>query len=203
MEVIFMQGHYNVLFLCTSNSARSIIAEAIMNLKGRPKFTAYSAGSHPSGMLRPEALRQLRTAHIPTTGLRSKAWDEFSLPDSPELHFVFTVCDNAAKEVCPIWPGQPMTAHWGIPDPAAVQGTTEQVERAFRDAFLHARPAHHPVSQPSAGQSRPARTQAGNREDRPAMKFSLHARAIAEFVGTAFLLAAVVGSGIMGEQLAG
>ncbi len=127
---------YNVLFLCTGNSARSIMAEAIMNYKGRPNFTAYSAGSRPSGTVRPEALRQLETARIPISGLRSKAWDEFSLPSSPELDFVFTVCDNAAKEVCPIWPGQPMTAHWGIPDPAAVRGSEAEVERAFREAFI-------------------------------------------------------------------
>ncbi len=131
-----MQKHYNVLFLCTGNSARSIMAEAILNHKGKPNFSAYSAGSHPAGAVRPEALRQLERARLPTTGLRSKAWDEFSRPGSPELHFVFTVCDNAAKEVCPIWPGQPMTAHWGVPDPAATQGTAEQVERAFRDAFF-------------------------------------------------------------------
>ena len=131
-----MQKHYNVLFLCTGNSARSIMAEAIMNQKGKPNFSAYSAGSHPSGTVRPEALRQLEAARLPTTGLRSKAWDEFSRPGAPEFHFVFTVCDNAAKEVCPIWPGQPMTAHWGIPDPAAVQGSAEQIERAFRDAFF-------------------------------------------------------------------
>ena len=130
------QRHYNVLFLCTGNSARSIIAEAILNFKGGPTFTAYSAGSHPSGTVRPEALRQLNVVNIPTNGLRSKPWDEFSRPDAPQLNFVFTVCDNAAKEVCPVWPGQPMTAHWGIPDPAAVQGTTEQVEHAFRDAFF-------------------------------------------------------------------
>ena len=131
-----MKEHYNVLFLCTGNSARSIMAEAILNFKGRPTFTAYSAGSHPSGAVRPEALRQLQVAHIPTKGLRSKPWDEFSRPDAPPLNFVFTVCDNAAKEVCPMWPGQPMTAHWGIPDPAAVQGTTKQVQRAFRNAFF-------------------------------------------------------------------
>jgi arsenate reductase len=131
-----MQGHYNVLFLCTGNSARSIMAEAIMNQKGRSNFTAYSAGSHPSGAVRPEALRQLESAHLPTTGLRSKSWDEFAKPDAPRLDFVFTVCDNAANEVCPIWPGQPMTAHWGIPDPSAVQGTKEQVEKAFREAFF-------------------------------------------------------------------
>ncbi|MGC2543185.1 MAG: arsenate reductase ArsC [Candidatus Sulfotelmatobacter sp.] len=131
-----MKGPYNVLFLCTGNSARSIMAEAIMNQKGRPNFAAYSAGSHPSGAVRPEALRQLEMAHLPTSGLRSKAWDEFSQPDAPKLDFVFTVCDNAAKEVCPIWPGQPMTAHWGVPDPAAVRGSQEQVEKAFRDAFF-------------------------------------------------------------------
>jgi arsenate reductase len=129
-----MQKPYNVLFLCTGNSARSIMAEAIMNQKGRPNFAAYSAGSHPAGSVRPEALLQLESAHLPTSGLRSKAWDEFSRPDAPKLDFVFTVCDNAANEVCPIWPGQPMTAHWGVPDPAAVRGPQEQVERAFRDA---------------------------------------------------------------------
>ena len=131
-----MQGRYNVLFLCTGNSARSIMAEAIMNYKGRPNFTAYSAGSHPSGRVRPEALRQLETARLPINGLRSKSWDEFAKPDAAKLDFVFTVCDNAAKEVCPLWPGQPMTAHWGVPDPAAVQGTSEEVEKAFRDAFF-------------------------------------------------------------------
>jgi arsenate reductase len=112
------------------------MAEAIMNQKGRSNFTAYSAGSHPSGAVRPEALQQLESAHLPTTGLRSKSWDEFAKPDAPKLDFVFTVCDNAANEVCPIWPGQPMTAHWGIPDPSAVQGTKEQVEKAFREAFF-------------------------------------------------------------------
>jgi arsenate reductase (thioredoxin) len=131
-----MQKHYNVLFLCTGNSARSIMAEAILNHKGKPNFSAYSAGSHPSGTVRPEALGQLEAARLSTSGLRSKAWDEFSRPGAPELHFVFTVCDNAAKEVCPIWPGQPMTAHWGVPDPASVQGPVDQVERAFRDAFF-------------------------------------------------------------------
>jgi arsenate reductase (thioredoxin) len=131
-----MPGRYNVLFLYTGNSARSIMAEAIMNHKGRPKFTAYSAGSHPSGRVRPEALRQLESAHLSTNGLRSKNWDEFAKPDAPKLDFVFTVCDNAAKEVCPLWPGQPMTAHWGVPDPAVVQATSEEVEKACRDAFF-------------------------------------------------------------------
>ena len=111
------------------------MAEAIFNFKGQPRFTAYSAGSHPSGTVRPEALRLLSAARIPVAGLRSKNWDEFSLPDAPKLDFVFTVCDNAAKEVCPVWPGQPMTAHWGVPDPAAVNGSAKEVERAFREAF--------------------------------------------------------------------
>ena len=131
-----MQKPYSVLFLCTGNSARSIMAEAIMNHKGRPNFVAYSAGSHPSGAVRPEALRQLESAHLPSSGFRSKNWDEFAKPDSPKLDFVFTVCDNAAKEVCPVWPGQPISAHWGVPDPAAVRGTAEQVKKAFRDAFF-------------------------------------------------------------------
>ena len=131
-----MQGHYNVLFLCTGNSARSIMAEGILNFKGRPNFTAYSAGSHPSGKVRPEALRQLDTAHIPTGSFRSKSWEEFSGPDAPKLDFVFTVCDNAANEACPVWPGQPMSAHWGVPDPAAAVGSPEEVQNAFRDAFF-------------------------------------------------------------------
>ena len=128
-------NHYNVLFLCTGNSARSILAEAILNKKGQPRFTAYSAGSHPSGKVRPEVLRQLESAHISTEGLRSKSWDEFAKPEVPKMDFVFTVCDNAANELCPIWPGQPLTAHWGVSDPAAVKGTPHQIERAFREAF--------------------------------------------------------------------
>jgi len=127
--------HYNVLFLCTGNSARSIMAEAILNHKGKGKFTAYSAGSHPTGQPRPEALRQIASAGLPTTGLRSKSWDEFAASGAPQLDFVFTVCDNAAREPCPFWPGQPMTAHWGIADPAAVKGTPGEIARAFRDAF--------------------------------------------------------------------
>jgi arsenate reductase len=135
-SVTDIANHYNVLFLCTGNSARSIMAEAILNHKSKGMFTAYSAGSHPSGTPRQEALNQLETAGISTDGLRSKSWDEFAAPSAPHLDFVFTVCDNAAKEACPYWPGQPMTAHWGIPDPAAVQGTPEEIGRAFRDAFV-------------------------------------------------------------------
>lgn len=131
-----MPEPYHVLFLCTGNSARSILAEALLNHKSKGRFVAYSAGSHPTGSPRPEALRQLESAGIGTAGLRSKSWDEFSGPDAPHLDFVFTVCDNAAKEQCPYWPGQPMTAHWGIPDPAAVRGTPEEIARAFRDAFV-------------------------------------------------------------------
>jgi arsenate reductase (thioredoxin) len=131
-----MKGHYNVLFLCTGNSARSVMAEAILNFKGRPNFTAYSAGSHPTGAVRPEALQQLEQAHLQVKGLRSKSWEEFSMPGAPRVDFVFTVCDHAAKEVCPVWPGQPLTAHWGVPDPAAVRGSEAEIERAFRDAFF-------------------------------------------------------------------
>jgi arsenate reductase len=127
---------YNVLFLCTGNSARSIMAEAIMTKKGFPNFMAHSAGSHPKGAVHPAALRQLDSAKLPTAGLRSKSWDEFAKSGAPHLDFVFTVCDNAAREVCPIWPGQPMTAHWGVPDPAAVEGSPADIERAFVRAFL-------------------------------------------------------------------
>jgi len=131
-----IEGRYNVLFLCTGNSARSIMAEAILNKKGKGLFTAYSAGSMPTGKVRPEAVKLLEAVGLPTDGARSKSWDEFARPEAPRMNFVFTVCDNAAKEACPLWPGQPMTAHWGVPDPAAATGTPEQVERAFRDAYV-------------------------------------------------------------------
>jgi arsenate reductase (thioredoxin) len=126
---------YNVLFLCTGNSARSILAESILNLKGRGRFSAYSAGSFPTGKVNPLAIDLLRRMDLPTDGLRSKAWDEFAAAGAPPLDFVITVCDNAAGEVCPVWPGQPMTAHWGVADPAAVQGSEFERTQAFREAF--------------------------------------------------------------------
>ena len=127
---------YNVLFLCTGNSARSILAEAILNQAGRGTIKAYSAGSHPKGEVHPLALDQLRKSRLPSEGYRSKSWSEFSAPDAPKLDFIITVCDNAAHEACPIWPGQPMTAHWGVPDPAAVEGPEEVKRQAFQKAFL-------------------------------------------------------------------
>jgi protein-tyrosine-phosphatase len=127
---------YNVLFICTGNSARSILAEGLLNAIGAGRFKAYSAGSHPKGTVHPLALQELRTLRIPTDGMRSKNWDEFAAPGAPKMDFVFTVCDQAAGEVCPIWPGQPMTAHWGMPDPAAVEGPDATRERAFHDTAL-------------------------------------------------------------------
>jgi|SRR5580704_3899225 arsenate reductase len=131
-----MDNRYNVLFLCTGNSARSILAEVILNHRGNPRFQAYSAGSHPTGRVNRLALKQLESAGLPVAGLRSKSWDEFAKPGAPRMQFVFTVCDSAAAEVCPVWPGQPMTAHWGVADPASVTGTPEEIARAFRDAFV-------------------------------------------------------------------
>ena len=127
---------YNVLFVCTGNSARSILAEVLLNQMGKGKFKAYSAGSHPNGTVNPFALSTLRNLRLPTDGLRSKNWSEFATPEAPKLDFVFTVCDNAAGEVCPVWPGQPMTAHWGVPDPAAVEGTDVIKAKAFGDTLV-------------------------------------------------------------------
>lgn len=127
---------YNVLFICTHNSARSILAEALLNHFGGGRFKGYSAGSFPSGKVNPMALATLERLHVPTTDPRSKNWEEFAAPGAPELDFVFTVCDNAAGEVCPIWPGQPMSAHWGVPDPSSVEGTPDEVSKAFRDTAL-------------------------------------------------------------------
>ena len=126
---------YNALFLCTGNSARSVLSEAILNHKGKGRFHAHSAGSHPTGRVNPYALDLLNRMGLPTDGLRSKSWDEFAAPGAPQIDFIFTVCDNAAGEVCPIWPGRPMTAHWGIPDPAAVEGSDLDKTNAFRDAY--------------------------------------------------------------------
>ena len=127
---------YNVLFICTGNSARSILAEGLLNELGRGRFKAYSAGSHPMGAVHPLALKELQNLRIPTDGFRSKAWEEFAAPDAPQMDFVFTVCDQAAGEVCPVWPGQPTTAHWGMPDPAAVEGSDDAKAKAFKDAAI-------------------------------------------------------------------
>jgi glycerol uptake facilitator-like aquaporin/protein-tyrosine-phosphatase len=205
---------YAVLFLCTGNSARSIMAEAILNRLGAGKFRAYSAGSQPKGQVHPETLRLMRSLGYDTSGFRSKSWDEFAAaPGAPEFDFVFTVCDNAAAEACPLWPGQPMTAHWGIPDPAAASGTPAEIALAFKDAYrmLHQRIGIF-TALPLRARSVDAATQAEG--DRPHarrggegggadVKSSLTRRVVAESLGTAFLLAAVVGSGIMAARLAG
>ncbi|MBN9475837.1 MAG: arsenate reductase ArsC [Burkholderiales bacterium] len=131
-----MEKIYNVLFICTGNSARSILAEGLLNGMGKGRFRAYSAGSHPKGAVHPQATAVLQYLGLPATGYRSKSWDEFAQPDAPQLDFIFTVCDNAAGEVCPIWPGKPMSAHWGVPDPAAVDGDAEHQRKAFMDAAV-------------------------------------------------------------------
>jgi arsenate reductase len=133
--VAMTERTYNVLFLCTGNSARSVLAEAILNRLGKGRFIAYSAGSQPKGAVHPQTLRLLNELHYDTEALRSKSWNEFARPGAPALDFVFTVCDNAAGEACPFWPGQPMTAHWGVPDPAAAQGSEAEIALAFREAY--------------------------------------------------------------------
>ena len=197
----------NVLFLCTGNSARSILAEAYLNSTGRVRFRAYSAGSHPAGKVNPYALDLLAKSRMDTSGLRSKSWDEFAQPGAPRMDFVFTVCDNAADEVCPIWPGRPITAHWGVKDPAAVAGSDEDKRQAFLHAFkqLSARInllMNLPVEKgrPAGVEERAGRDRQGPRRSR---SVSLSRRAFAEGLGPALLLAAVVGSGIMGERLSG
>jgi arsenate reductase (thioredoxin) len=130
-----MDRIFNVLFLCTHNSARSVIAECILNRQGNGNFRAFSAGSEPGGSVHPYALDLLRHSHYDTGGLRSKSWDEFAAPEAPPMDFVFTVCDDAAKEACPVWPGQPMTAHWGVPDPSRAEGTEVEKRLAFADAY--------------------------------------------------------------------
>ena len=125
---------FNVLFLCTANSARSVLAESLMNHRGRGRFRGFSAGSFPKGQVHPMAVQLLRSLHLPTDGLRSKSWDEFAVPGAPKMDFIFTVCDNAANEVCPVWPGHPMTAHWGVPDPAAAEGGEVEQRLAFAEA---------------------------------------------------------------------
>src|SRR5712691_142918 len=159
---------FNTLFLCTGNSARSIMAEAILNKLGAGKFRAYSAGSQPKGKVNPHTIQLLQSLGYDTSGFRSKSWNEFAKSGAPALDFAFTVCDNAAGEVCPVWPGQPMTAHWGVPDPAEAEGSAAEIALAFKDAYR-----------------------------------MLPQRAFCEWLGTAFLLAAVVGSGIMAQKLAG
>lgn len=129
------QHHFDVLFLCTGNSARSILAEACLNREGRGRFTAYSAGSHPKGEVNPMAIDLLKRSNYDVSGLRSKSWDEFAVAGAPKMDFVFTVCNSAAAESCPIWPGQPMTTHWGVPDPAAVEGSDTEKALAFADAY--------------------------------------------------------------------
>jgi glycerol uptake facilitator-like aquaporin/protein-tyrosine-phosphatase len=202
---------FNVLFLCTGNSARSIMAEAILNKLGAGKFRAYSAGSQPKGQVHPETIRLLQSLDYDTSGFRSKSWSEFAAPGAPPLDFVFTVCDNAAGEVCPIWPGQPMTAHWGIPDPAAATGSPAEIALAFKDAYrtLHQRigvfialPLRS-LDQLSSLQNRLKDIGRMQGAERAELMPSPAQRTFAEWLGTAFLLAAVVGSGIMAQKLAG
>ena len=212
-----MDTPYNVLFLCTGNSARSIMGEALIRHWGGARFRGFSAGSHPRGSVHPLALEVLRRFHLPVQGLRSKSWDEFAGPSAPPLNFVFTVCDRAASEVCPIWPGQPMTAHWGIEDPAAVEGSDEVRTRAFVKAFGTGR-AREDLHEPAPRAARPAGASEEARRHRAdavhergdvpghpqiMMPVGFSKRLAAEALGTALLVAAVVGSGIMGDRLAG
>ena len=168
MQVVSSNPPLNVLFLCTGNSARSIMAEAILNRLGLGKFKAYSAGSYPRGEVNPHALAVLRKSNFDVSKLRSKSWDEFAAPGAPKLDFVFTVCDDAAKEVCPIWPGQPMTAHWGLPDPAKAEGSEAEQALAFADYVPHALSAHQHLREPALRQIEQAvvaKASRGHRQD--------------------------------------
>ncbi len=205
---------FNVLFLCTGNSARSIMAEAILNKLGAGKFRAFSAGSQPKGRVHPETIRLLQSLGYDVSGLRSKSWSEFADPGAPLLDFVFTVCDNAAGETSPVWPGQPMTAHWGVPDPAEAKGTSTEIALAFKEAYrmLERRIGIFVVAALALARSiEPAKKAARNRpaqrdhreSGRADVKTPLAQRIVAEGLGTAFLLAAVVGSGVMAARLSG
>ncbi len=202
---------FNVLFLCTHNSARSIIAEAVMNKIGKSRFRAYSAGSNPGGMVNPRALKLLSTLGYDTTGVRSKSWDEFAVPGAPRMDFVFTVCDDAAAEVCPIWPGQPMTAHWGVRDPSRVEGTEAEKGLCVCGGAPAFAPPDRASHQPSHRIHRAARPATQDRRDRPHDRYAgdgfvsarLSQKIVAEALGTGLLVAAVVGSGIMAARLSG
>src|SRR5438093_10152122 len=204
---------FNVLFLCTGNSARSIMAEAILNKLGAGKFRAYSAGSQPKGRVNPHTIQLLQSLGYDTSGFRSKSWSEFAKPGAPALDFTFTVCDNAAGETCPVWPGQPMTAHWGVPDPAEARGSPAAVALAFKEAYrmLHQRIGIF-VALPIRSLDQLSlqerlkdigRMEGATAEAEQKLMPSPVRRLAAEAVGTAFLLATVIGSGIMAQQLAG
>ena len=210
-----MAETFNILFLCTGNSARSVMAEAILNRVGMGKFRAFSAGSHPKGQVHPETIRLLQSLGYDTSGFRSKSWSEFADPGAPQLNFVFTVCDNAAGEACPLWPGQPMTAHWGVPDPAEAKGTKAGIALAFKDAYrmlerrlsifvsLPLRSLDQLTLQSRLREIGRMDSATAKKRAEPTSKSTLAQRIVAEALGTAFLLAAVVGSGIMAAKLSG